>query len=85
MYSVSDRLYWNSLPTAQISHQRIFIPSYSLKSNWHYSKQSHHFRIDIEVQEAIVKWFHDLDPQFFYIGSDRLVFRWKKCFENHND
>ncbi|GBN26107.1 hypothetical protein AVEN_169632-1 [Araneus ventricosus] len=44
-----------------------------------------HFRTDAEVQEAVVKWLHDLDPDFFCAGFDRLVYRWHKCFNNHGD
>ncbi|GBM78393.1 Mariner Mos1 transposase [Araneus ventricosus] len=34
-----------------------------------------HFRTDAEVQEAVVKWLRALDPDFFYAGFDRLVYR----------
>ncbi|GBM72030.1 hypothetical protein AVEN_89787-1 [Araneus ventricosus] len=44
-----------------------------------------HFRTDAEVQEAIVKWHRDLDPDFFYAFFDKLVHRWPKCFNNHGD
>ncbi|GBN27986.1 Receptor-type tyrosine-protein phosphatase H, partial [Araneus ventricosus] len=44
-----------------------------------------HFRTDTEVQEAIVKWLRDLDPDFFYAGFDKLVCRWHICFNNHDD
>ncbi|GBM03122.1 Mariner Mos1 transposase [Araneus ventricosus] len=44
-----------------------------------------HFRTDAEVQEAVVKWLHDLDPDFFYADFDRLVYRWHKCFNNHGE
>ncbi|GBM38237.1 Mariner Mos1 transposase [Araneus ventricosus] len=30
----------------------------------------HHFRTDAEVQEAVLKWLRDLDPDFFYAGFD---------------
>ncbi|GBM79320.1 hypothetical protein AVEN_104862-1 [Araneus ventricosus] len=36
---------------------------------------SRRFRIDAEVQEVDVKWLRDLDPNFFYKGFDRLVYR----------
>ncbi|GBM24025.1 hypothetical protein AVEN_33987-1 [Araneus ventricosus] len=26
----------------------------------------HHFRTDVEVQVAVLKWLHNLDPDFFY-------------------
>ncbi|GBL85651.1 hypothetical protein AVEN_193113-1 [Araneus ventricosus] len=44
-----------------------------------------HFRTDAEVQEAVVKWLRDLDPDCFYAGFDKLVFLWPKCFNNHGD
>ncbi|GBN27970.1 Mariner Mos1 transposase [Araneus ventricosus] len=47
--------------------------------------EGRHFRTDTEVQEAIVKWLRDLDPDFFYAGFDKLVCRWHKCFNNHDD
>ncbi|GBM53967.1 hypothetical protein AVEN_274009-1 [Araneus ventricosus] len=46
---------------------------------------SRHFRTDAEVQAAGVKLLRDLDPDFFYAGFDRLVYRWHKCFNNHGD
>ncbi|GBN31297.1 hypothetical protein AVEN_63438-1 [Araneus ventricosus] len=47
--------------------------------------EGHHFRTDAEVQEAVVKWLRDLDPDFFYAGFDTLVYRRQKCFNNHGD
>ncbi|GBM82592.1 hypothetical protein AVEN_201871-1 [Araneus ventricosus] len=44
-----------------------------------------HFRTDGEIQENVVKWLRDLDPDFFYAGFDKLVHRWSKCFNNHAD
>ncbi|GBO25613.1 hypothetical protein AVEN_63522-1 [Araneus ventricosus] len=44
-----------------------------------------HFKTDVEVQKAVIKWFCDLDPGFFYAGFDRLVYRWYKCLNNHGD
>ncbi|GBM40257.1 hypothetical protein AVEN_201151-1 [Araneus ventricosus] len=44
-----------------------------------------HFRTDDEVQEAVVKWFRDLDSDFFCAGFDRLVYRWHKYFNNPGD
>ncbi|GBL93161.1 hypothetical protein AVEN_42624-1 [Araneus ventricosus] len=45
----------------------------------------HHSRTDAELQEEVVKWLRDLDPDFFYAGFDRLVYRWHKRFNNHGD
>ncbi|GBM40496.1 hypothetical protein AVEN_28649-1 [Araneus ventricosus] len=28
-----------------------------------------HFKTNTEVQEAIIKWYRDLNPDFFYAGS----------------
>ncbi|GBM03380.1 hypothetical protein AVEN_256920-1 [Araneus ventricosus] len=44
-----------------------------------------HFRTDAEVQEPVIKWLRDLDPDFFYVGFDRLAYRWHKYFNNHDD
>ncbi|GBM46644.1 hypothetical protein AVEN_274142-1 [Araneus ventricosus] len=44
-----------------------------------------HFRTDAEVQEAIMKWLCDLNPDFFYACFDRLVYQWHKYFNNHGD
>ncbi|GBN14393.1 hypothetical protein AVEN_61477-1 [Araneus ventricosus] len=44
-----------------------------------------HFRTDAEVQEAVVKWLRDLDPDFFYAAFDKLVHRWPKRFNDHGD
>ncbi|GBL94528.1 hypothetical protein AVEN_235620-1 [Araneus ventricosus] len=41
------------------------------------------FRKNAEVQEAVVKLLRDLDPDLFYVGFDRLVYRRYKCFSNH--
>ncbi|GBM90817.1 hypothetical protein AVEN_42535-1 [Araneus ventricosus] len=45
----------------------------------------HHFRTDAEVQKVIIKWLRHLDPHFFYVCFDRLVYRWHKCFNSHGD
>ncbi|GBO22143.1 Mariner Mos1 transposase [Araneus ventricosus] len=45
----------------------------------------HHFRTDAEVQEAVVKWLRDLNPDFFYAGFNKLVYRLNKCFNNHGN
>ncbi|GBN38486.1 hypothetical protein AVEN_161564-1 [Araneus ventricosus] len=34
-----------------------------------------HFITDTEVQETVVKWLRDLDPDFVHAGFDRLVYR----------
>ncbi|GBM07659.1 hypothetical protein AVEN_228160-1 [Araneus ventricosus] len=44
-----------------------------------------HFRTDADVQEAVVKWLCDLDPDFFYAGLDKLVHQWPECLNNHGD
>ncbi|GBM04588.1 hypothetical protein AVEN_93986-1 [Araneus ventricosus] len=44
-----------------------------------------HFRSDAEFQEAVVKWLRYLDPDFFYAGFDRLVYRWPNYFNNDCD
>ncbi|GBM35067.1 hypothetical protein AVEN_203230-1 [Araneus ventricosus] len=44
-----------------------------------------HFRTDAEVQETVVEWLRDLDPDFFYAGFDRSVYRWHKCFNDYGD
>ncbi|GBL97604.1 Mariner Mos1 transposase [Araneus ventricosus] len=44
-----------------------------------------HLGTKVEVQEAVVTWLHDLDPNFFSAGSDKLVYRWLKFFNNHSD
>ncbi|GBN85238.1 Mariner Mos1 transposase [Araneus ventricosus] len=31
------------------------------------------FRTYAEIQEAVVKWFRDLNPDFLYAGFDRLI------------
>ncbi|GBN02981.1 hypothetical protein AVEN_255936-1 [Araneus ventricosus] len=42
------------------------------------------FRTDTEVQETNVKLLHDMGPDFFYAGFDRLAYRWHKCLNNHD-
>ncbi|GBN19880.1 hypothetical protein AVEN_73520-1 [Araneus ventricosus] len=44
-----------------------------------------HFRTDAEVQEDVVKCLRELDPDFFYSGLDKLVHRWSRFFNNHDD
>ncbi|GBM13084.1 hypothetical protein AVEN_101926-1 [Araneus ventricosus] len=63
--------HWNTLLTAQISHQLIFHLFGTLKKHL----ASRHLRTNAEVQEVVVKWLRDLYPDFFYGGFDRLVYQ----------
>ncbi|GBL96952.1 hypothetical protein AVEN_182530-1 [Araneus ventricosus] len=35
-----------------------------------------HFRVDAEVQQAVLKWFQDLDADFFYVSFDLVGNCW---------
>ncbi|GFS94474.1 mariner Mos1 transposase [Trichonephila clavipes] len=37
-----------------------------------------HFRIDAELQQAVLMWLHTLDADFYDTGFDGLVFQWNK-------
>ncbi|GBN88406.1 hypothetical protein AVEN_93643-1 [Araneus ventricosus] len=64
--------------TTQTSHQVIFISS----DRWKKLLACHHFGIDAEVQEAVMKCLRDVDADFFYAGFDRLVYQLHKRFNN---
>jgi hypothetical protein len=43
------------------------------------------FATDGEVQQAGMCWLQAFDTEFFYAGTDALVYRWDKCFGKYGD
>ncbi|GFV25017.1 transposable element Tcb1 transposase [Trichonephila clavipes] len=44
-----------------------------------------HFRIDAEVQQAVLKWLYNLHIDFYNAVFDGVVYQWNKCLDKCGD